>query len=53
MKEEVFANYDCIHCSDRECHDGESFCRYAMKENSFYKNPKIYKKEDKTEVADD
>ena len=41
---EVILNNECVHCDvDRECHDGEHFCRYAMEENSFYKNPKLYR----------
>ena len=40
---EVILNDECVHCADKECHDGEHFCRQAMKDNSFYKNAKLYK----------
>lgn len=40
---EVILNDECIHCNDKECHDGENFCRQVMKDNSFYKNAKLYK----------
>ena len=40
---EVILNDECMHCNDRECHDGEHFCNYAMTDNSFYKNAKMYK----------
>jgi glutamine synthetase adenylyltransferase len=40
---EVVLNYECAHCEQKECHDGEHFCNQAMKENSFYKNAKLYK----------
>lgn len=40
---EVVLNNKCIHCKDKECHDGEGFCNYAMQKNSFYKNPRLYK----------
>ena len=36
-------NDECVHCNDKECHDGENFCRQAMKDNSFYKNARLYK----------
>lgn len=39
----VILNDMCAHCKHKECHDGENFCRQAMKENSFYKNAKLYK----------
>ena len=34
---EVKLNDECMHCNNRECHDGEHFCNQAMKDNSFYK----------------
>ena len=40
---EVILNDECMHCNDRECHDGEHFCNEAMKDNSFYKNARLYK----------
>ena len=40
---EVILNDECMHCNDRECHNGEHFCNYAMTDNSFYKNAKLYK----------
>lgn len=40
---EVILNDECAHCNDKECHDGEHFCNQAMKDNSFYKNAKLYK----------
>ena len=40
---EVILNDECMHCRTKECHDGEHFCRQAMKDNSFYKNAKLYK----------
>lgn len=40
---EVILNDECMHCNNRECHDGEHFCNQAMKDNSFYKNSKLYK----------
>jgi len=40
---EVILNDECMHCNDKECHDGEHFCNQAMKDNSFYKNAKLYK----------
>ena len=40
---EVILNDECTHCNTKECHDGEHFCRQAMKDNSFYKNAKLYK----------
>lgn len=40
---EVVLNNKCMHCEDKECHDGEHFCNYAMQKNSFYKNPRLYK----------
>ena len=42
MKEAIL-NDECMHCNDRECHDGEHFCNQAMKKNSFYKNKRLYK----------
>ena len=40
---EVILNDECMHCKTKECHDGEHFCNQAMKENSFYKDAKLYK----------
>ena len=40
---EVILNDKCALCNHKECHDGEHFCNQAMKENSFYKNAKLYK----------
>ena len=40
---EVVLNDECMRCKDKECHDGENFCNYAMQKNSFYKNPRLYK----------
>lgn len=40
---EVILNDKCVHCNDKECHDGEHFCNQAMKENSFYKNAELYR----------
>lgn len=40
---EVILNDECMHCNDRECHDGEHFCNEAMKDNSFYENARLYK----------
>lgn len=40
---EVMLNDKCMHCNNRECHDGYNFCNQAMKDNSFYKNAKLYK----------
>ena len=39
-KREVVLNDECMHCNNRECHDGEHFCNQAMKDNSFYKKCK-------------
>lgn len=43
MTREVILNDECVHCKDKECHDGEHFCNQAMKDNSFYKNSRLYK----------
>ena len=40
---EVILNDECMHCVHKECHDGYHFCNQAMKDNSFYKNKKLYK----------
>ena len=40
---EVILNDECMHCKTKECHNGEHFCRQAMKDNSFYKNARLYK----------
>ena len=40
---EIILNDECMHCNDKECHDGEHFCNEAMKDNSFYKNARLYK----------
>lgn len=40
---EVILNDECMHCNNRECHNGEHFCNQAMKDNSFYKNARLYK----------
>lgn len=40
---EIILNDECVHCKDKECHDGYNFCNQAMKDNSFYKNAKLYK----------
>lgn len=40
---EVILNDECMRCQTKECHDGEHFCNQAMKDNSFYKNAKLYK----------
>ena len=41
MTEEL--NIECANCEQKECHDGYNFCNEAMKENSFYKNKRLYK----------
>jgi len=41
MTEEL--NPECAACEQKVCHDGYNFCNEAMKENSFYKNDRLYK----------
>lgn len=41
MNEEL--NTECAACERKVCHDGHNFCNEAMKENSFYKNERLYK----------
>ena len=36
-------NVKCAACKQNICHDGYKFCCAAMKENSFYKNNRLYK----------